>query len=71
VPLGGIVLCLGMAAPVAVDVAGQALRGQWLPVLILAGYAGACTLVYFGYALEHSTLRRGVAAGTLSASAGG
>ena len=71
VPLGGIVLCLGMAAPVAVDVAGQALRGQWLPVLILAGYASACTLVYFGYALEHSTLRRGVAAGTLSPSAGG
>ena len=31
VPLGGIVLCLGMAAPVAIDVIGQALRGQVLP----------------------------------------
>jgi APA family basic amino acid/polyamine antiporter len=69
VPLGGIVLCLGMAAPVAVDVTGQALRGQVLPILILAGYAAACTLVYFGYALQHSTLRRqGLATGTLSGS---
>jgi APA family basic amino acid/polyamine antiporter len=59
VPLAGIVLCLGMVAPVAIDVAGQALRGQVLPLAILAGYAGACTLAYFGYALGNSTLRRG------------
>ena len=63
VPLGGIVLCLGMAAPVAIDVIGQALRGQVLPVLILAGYAGACTLVYFGYALKNSTLHRATISG--------
>jgi APA family basic amino acid/polyamine antiporter len=58
VPLAGIVLCLGMTTPVAIDVVGQALRGQVLPLLILAGYAGACTIVYFGYALRNSTLRR-------------
>jgi APA family basic amino acid/polyamine antiporter len=64
VPLAGIVLCLGMTAPVAIDVVGQALRGQVLPILILAGYALACTIFYFGYALWNSTLRRaGVVAG--------
>jgi APA family basic amino acid/polyamine antiporter len=62
VPLGGMILCLGMAAPVAIDVTGQALRGQVLPVLIIAGYAGACTLVYFGYALKNSKLHGGGAA---------
>jgi APA family basic amino acid/polyamine antiporter len=58
VPLGGMILCLGMAAPVAIDVTGQALRGQVLPVVIIAGYAAACTLAYFGYALRNSSLRR-------------
>ena len=58
VPLGGMLLCLGMAAPVAIDVIGQALRGQVLPIVILAGYAGACTVVYFSYALRNSTLRQ-------------
>jgi APA family basic amino acid/polyamine antiporter len=58
VPLAGIVLCLGMTTPVAIDVVGQALRGQVLPILILSGYAGACTIFYFGYALRNSTLRR-------------
>jgi APA family basic amino acid/polyamine antiporter len=62
VPLGGMILCLGMAAPVAIDVTGQALRGQVLPVLIIAGYAGACTLVYFSYALKNSKLHGGGAA---------
>ena len=58
VPLGGMILCLGMAAPVAIDVMGQALRGQVLPLTILAGYAGSCTIVYFGYALRNSLLRK-------------
>jgi APA family basic amino acid/polyamine antiporter len=62
VPLGGMILCLGMAAPVAIDVAGQALRGQVLPVLIIAGYAAACTLVYFSYSWRNSSLRRTSAA---------
>jgi APA family basic amino acid/polyamine antiporter len=56
VPLAGIVLCLGMATPVAIDVLGQAARGQVLPLVILGGYglAGAC--VYFGYSLRRSRL---------------
>jgi APA family basic amino acid/polyamine antiporter len=62
VPLGGMLLCLGMVAPVAIDVAGQALRGQVLPVLIIAGYAAACTLVYFSYSWRNSSLRQAGAA---------
>jgi APA family basic amino acid/polyamine antiporter len=58
VPFGGIILCLGMTAPVAIDVVGQALRGQVLPVVIIVGYATACTLFYFGYAVRNSTLHR-------------
>jgi APA family basic amino acid/polyamine antiporter len=61
VPLTGIVLCLGMTTPVAIDVVGQALRGQVLPLLILAGYAAACAIVYFNYALPNSTLHRAAA----------
>jgi APA family basic amino acid/polyamine antiporter len=61
VPLGGIVLCLGMAAPVAIDVIGQALRGQVLPLSILAGYGAICAVIYFTYALRNSTLQRAVA----------
>jgi APA family basic amino acid/polyamine antiporter len=61
VPLGGIVLCLGMAAPVAIDVIGQALRGQVLPLSILAGYGTVCAVIYFTYALRNSTLQRAAA----------
>jgi APA family basic amino acid/polyamine antiporter len=62
VPLGGMILCLGMGVPVAIDVTGQAMRGQVLPLLIIGGYAAACTLVYFGYAMRNSSLRRAGAA---------
>ncbi len=61
IPLAGIVLCLGMTTPVAIDVLGQAARGQVLPLLILAGYAAACALAYFAYALHHSALHRSAA----------
>jgi APA family basic amino acid/polyamine antiporter len=61
VPLGGIVMCLGMAAPVAIDVIGQALRGQVLPLSILAGYGVICAVIYFTYALRNSTLQRAAA----------
>jgi basic amino acid/polyamine antiporter, APA family len=62
IPLGGMLLCLGMAVPVAIDVIGQALRGQVLPVLILGGYAALGLLIYATYGLQHSTLRRRLAA---------
>jgi APA family basic amino acid/polyamine antiporter len=61
VPLGGILLCLGMATPVAIDVIGQALRGQVLPLSILAGYGTVCAVIYFTYALRNSTLQRAAA----------
>lgn len=62
VPAGGILLCLGMAAPVAVDVAMQAADGQWLPLGILGGYAVAGLTVYAAYGLRHSALRRAAVA---------
>lgn len=57
VPLAGIVLCLSMTTPVAIDVIGQALRGQVLPLVILAGYALACLAFYLAYGVRRSTLR--------------
>jgi APA family basic amino acid/polyamine antiporter len=58
VPLAGIVLCLGMAVPVAIDMVRQALRGQVLPLAILGGYIAVCVVAYFGYAAHHSILNR-------------
>jgi APA family basic amino acid/polyamine antiporter len=61
VPMAGMVLCLCMAAPVAIDIASQATRGQVLPLLIIGGYALLGVWAYFAYAIRHSTLRRGAA----------
>jgi basic amino acid/polyamine antiporter, APA family len=69
VPAGGIVLCLGMVAPVAIDVFDQALRGQVLPLAILGGYALVGVWVYFTYSVQHSILRRGGNAAATGASA--
>ena len=57
VPAGGIVLCVGMAVPVAIDIATQALRGQVLPVAILGTYAAAGLWFYLAYGINRSTLR--------------
>jgi APA family basic amino acid/polyamine antiporter len=61
VPMAGMVLCLCMAAPVAIDIASQATRGQVLPLLIIGGYALLGVWAYFAYAIRHSTLRHGAA----------
>jgi APA family basic amino acid/polyamine antiporter len=58
VPLAGMVLCVGMATPVAIDMVRQALRGQVLPLAILGGYVAICAVAYFGYAARHSVLHR-------------
>jgi APA family basic amino acid/polyamine antiporter len=57
VPLAGMLLCLAMAAPVAVDIASQAARGQVLPLAILGGYLLAGLGFYLGYGLRNSSLR--------------
>jgi APA family basic amino acid/polyamine antiporter len=61
VPVGGFLLCVGMAVPVAVDIVSQALRGQVLPVVILVVYAATGLWLYLGYSIRHSLLRRGCA----------
>jgi basic amino acid/polyamine antiporter, APA family len=63
VPLGGVLLCIGMAAPVVVDVAIQAAGGQWLPIAIVVGYLLAGMLLYACYGFRHSALNGGTAAG--------
>jgi APA family basic amino acid/polyamine antiporter len=62
VPLGGLLMCLGMAAPVMLDVGGQAARGQWLPVAILGGYLLAGVALYMFYGFRHSKLGQDAAA---------
>jgi basic amino acid/polyamine antiporter, APA family len=58
VPFVGMLLCLGMAAPVAIDVVSQAARGQVLPLSILGGYLLAGLVFYLGYGLRNSSLRQ-------------
>lgn len=67
VPLGGVLLCIGMAAPVIIDVTTQAARGQWLPIAIVGGYLLAGMALYSGYGFHRSALHRGAAAGTAGA----
>lgn len=62
VPLLGLLMCLGMAAPVVIDVAGQAARGQWLPVAIVGGYLLAGVGLYAFYGFRHSHLGQAGAA---------
>ena len=59
VPLAGMLLCVGMAAPVVIDVGSQAAHGQVLPLVILGGYMLAGLVVYLGYGLRRSSLRHG------------
>ncbi|RXR06000.1 amino acid permease [Pseudoxanthomonas composti] len=61
VPVLGIVMCLGMMAPVLTDMALQVVRGDALPALILVVYCVAGAALYFGYGLRRS--RRQASAG--------
>ena len=60
----------GHGGPGGIDVIGQALRGQVLPVLILGGYPALGLLIYATYGLQHSTLRRRLAAEPVVATPG-
>jgi basic amino acid/polyamine antiporter, APA family len=62
VPLGGLLMCLGMAAPVIIDVVSQAMHGQRLPVAIVSGYLLAGVVLYAFYGFRHSALARATAA---------
>ncbi|MFT3762271.1 MAG: amino acid permease [Pseudoxanthomonas sp.] len=49
VPVLAIVASVAMVLPVALDIAGQARRGDWLPALLLLGYGAVGALIYYGY----------------------
>ncbi|MGJ4803245.1 APC family permease [Luteimonas sp. SDU82] len=49
VPVAAIVASVAMVLPVALDILGQARRGDWLPAALLGGYASAGWLLYRGY----------------------
>jgi basic amino acid/polyamine antiporter, APA family len=54
VPLTGIILCVTMAIPVVLDIVLQAVRGQLLPLVILATYALLGLAFYRVYSLRHA-----------------
>ncbi|MFT4255780.1 MAG: amino acid permease [Pseudoxanthomonas sp.] len=49
VPVLAIVSSVVMVLPVALDILGQAQRGDWLPALLLLGYGAFGALLYYGY----------------------
>lgn len=54
VPTAAILLCWTMIVPVALDLVGQAIKGDVVPVAILAVYALAGVAIYLGYGLRPS-----------------
>ena len=54
VPVAAIVMCLGMVAPVALDITAQARRGDILPACVLGGYALIGIAIYVFYGLRRS-----------------
>jgi APA family basic amino acid/polyamine antiporter len=54
VPVAAIVMCLGMVAPVALDITAQARRGDILPACVLGGYALVGVAIYVFYGLRRS-----------------
>ncbi|MET0290700.1 MAG: hypothetical protein ABW178_13805, partial [Pseudoxanthomonas sp.] len=50
----GIVMCVGMMAPVLTDMALQVVRGDALPAVILVVYCVAGAALYVGYGLRRS-----------------
>jgi APA family basic amino acid/polyamine antiporter len=47
-------MCLGMVAPVALDITAQARRGDILPACVLGGYALVGVAIYVFYGLRRS-----------------
>ncbi|KKC25562.1 amino acid permease [Sphingomonas sp. SRS2] len=60
VPVAGIVMCLVMVAPLALDLVEKAINGDLLPAGLLLGYVGCGALVYIFYGRRHSRLGRGM-----------
>jgi APA family basic amino acid/polyamine antiporter len=60
VPVLGIVMCLVMVAPLAIDIGEKALTGNLLPASLLIGYLGCGALIYAVYGRRHSRLGQGL-----------
>jgi len=56
VPVAAILMCLGMVAPVALDIIAQARRGDILPACVLGGYAVIGVAIYVFYGLRRNRL---------------
>ncbi len=61
VPVLGMVMCLVMVAPLAIDIIAKALAGNLLPALLLLGYIACGALLYALYGAKHSRLGQGLA----------
>lgn len=59
-PVLGMVMCLVMIAPLALDIAAKAAAGDWLPAGLLLGYLSAGVAVYLLYGVRASRLGRGL-----------
>lgn len=57
-PILGMLMCLVMIAPLAIDIAGKAAAGDWLPAGLLIGYVCLGALVYLAYGYRASRLGR-------------
>ncbi|MGI4746183.1 MAG: amino acid permease [Janthinobacterium lividum] len=58
VPTLGVVFCLLMASPLLIDLVGNALHGNMLPLSLLVGYLVLGIAAYIGYGYRHSRLGR-------------
>lgn len=58
VPALGVVMCLVMIGPLALDIVEKALNGNLIPALLLTGFAGCGAALYMGYGIRHSRLGR-------------
>lgn len=56
VPVLALLFCLAMVGPVIVDIALKAVRGEWVPLGILAAYVAAGVALYRLYGWRHSRL---------------
>lgn len=56
VPTLGMVMCLVMVAPLALDIVAKAASGNLLPASLLLGYLAVGTIVYAVYGVRHSRL---------------
>ncbi|MFT4196833.1 MAG: amino acid permease [Pseudoxanthomonas sp.] len=57
IPVAAILASMAMAVPVALDILGQARRGDWLPFCLLLGYGVVGWLIYRGYGRARARLR--------------